>query len=42
MKTIQFKPNSKLELYLELAYDRYAEILARMEDIEEDHFVSSI
>jgi hypothetical protein len=46
MKTVQFKANSKLELYLELAHDRYTEILARIEGMDamelEDHFVSSI
>jgi hypothetical protein len=33
-KTIQFNPNKVLELYLELAYNRHAEILGRLEDIE--------
>lgn len=36
LKTIQFHPNKVLELYLELAYDRYAAILTRLEDMEQD------
>ena len=35
-KTIQFHPNKVLELYLELIFDRYAEILNRLEDMEEE------
>jgi hypothetical protein len=34
-KTIQFTPNKVLELYLELAYNRYAEILTHLEDMAE-------
>jgi hypothetical protein len=40
-KTIQFHPNKVLELYLELAYDRYAEIQTRLEDME-DQSVRSV
>ena len=44
-KTIQFHPGKGLELYLELAYSRYAEILLRLEELEEGlvrifHFVT--
>jgi hypothetical protein len=39
-KTIQFHPNKVLELYLELAYDKYAEVQNRLEDIK-DGFVCS-
>jgi hypothetical protein len=35
MKTIHFQSNKVLELYLELAYERYAEILTRLEEIED-------
>src|SRR5271155_1538187 len=35
-KMIQFHPNKVLELYLELIFDRYAEILNRLEDMEEE------
>ncbi|KAF8233820.1 hypothetical protein L208DRAFT_1377117 [Tricholoma matsutake] len=35
-KTIQFTPNKVLELYLELAYNRYAEILGHLEDMEDE------
>ena len=35
-KTIQFYPNKVLELYLELVFDRYAEILNRLEEMEEE------
>jgi hypothetical protein len=34
-KTIQFCPGKGLELYLELAYSRYAEIMLRLEELEE-------
>lgn len=34
-KMIQFTPNKVLELYLELAYNMYAEILTYLEDMEE-------
>jgi hypothetical protein len=37
----QFHPNKVLDLYLELAYDRYAEILANLED-EEVQLVRSV
>lgn len=33
MKTVQFQANKMLEMYLELVYNRYAEILARLEDV---------
>jgi hypothetical protein len=36
LKTIQFNPNKVLELYLELAYSRYAEILGHLEDMEDE------
>ena len=43
-KMIQFHPNKVLELYLELAYDKYAEIQNYLEDIEDQlvgsHFIS--
>ena len=39
-KTIQLHPNKVLELYLELAYDKYAQILNHLDDIE-DQFVCS-
>lgn len=32
LKVVQFHPNKVLDLYLELAYERYAEILACLED----------
>jgi len=35
-KAIQFHGNKVLELYLELAYDKYAEVLNRLDDIEEE------
>ena len=35
-KTIQFHPNKVLELYLELAHDKYAEIQNYLEDIEDE------
>jgi hypothetical protein len=45
MKTLQFSLKKVLELYLELAHDRYANIVAHLEDIDmvdmEDHFVGS-
>jgi hypothetical protein len=45
MKTLQFSSKKVLELYLELAHDRYANIVAHLEDIDmvdmEDHFVGS-
>ena len=34
-KTVQFHPNKVLELYLELVYDRYAEIQTHLEDMED-------
>jgi hypothetical protein len=34
-KTIQFHPNKVLELYLELPFDRYEEILTRLENMED-------
>ena len=39
-KTIQFNSNKVLELYLELPYDKYAEILNYLDDME-DQFVGS-
>jgi hypothetical protein len=40
LKTVQFHPGKGLELYLELPYSRYAEILQRLEELEEEevHF----
>jgi hypothetical protein len=35
-KTIQLHPNNVLELYLELIFDRYAEVLNRLEEMEEE------
>ena len=35
-KGIQFNPNKVLELYLELAYNWYAEILRCLEDMEDE------
>ena len=37
-KTIQFHAGKGLDLYLELPYSRYAEILQRLEDLEEVRF----
>ena len=47
MKTLQFVSNKVLELYLELAHDRYAMILARLQQMDAEfedpsHLVSSI
>ena len=39
-KTIQFHPNKVLELYLELSYDKYAEILNHLDDIEDQSVCS--
>jgi hypothetical protein len=36
LKTIQFHPNKVLELYLELIFDRYAEVLNWLEEMEEE------
>ena len=41
MKTLQFVSNKVLDLYLELPYERYAKILACLEDMD-DHSVCSI
>jgi len=41
-KTIQFHPNKVLELYLELIFDRYAEILNRLEDMEEEELATQV
>jgi hypothetical protein len=35
-KTVQFHPGKGLELYLELPYNRYAEILQHLEALEEE------
>jgi hypothetical protein len=38
-KTVQFHPGKGLELYLELPYNQYAEILQHLEELEEEvHF----
>lgn len=45
MKTLQFVSNKVLELYMELAYVRYARILERLEEMmdgTEDHLVCLI
>ena len=42
MKTLQFISNKVLELYMELAHDQYAKILAQLEEMideTEDHLV---
>ena len=42
MKTLQFILNKVLELYMELAHDQYAKILAHLEEMmdeTEDHLV---
>jgi hypothetical protein len=36
LETIQFHPNKVLELYLELIFDKYAEVLNRLEEMEEE------
>jgi hypothetical protein len=41
-KTIQFHPNKVLELYLELIYDKYAEVQDRLDDLENQPVCSSI
>jgi hypothetical protein len=45
MKTLQFVLNKSLELYMELAYDKYARILAQLEEMMDemdDHLVCLI
>ena len=35
MKILQFQPNKVLDLYLELVYDKYAEILSHLADMDD-------
>ena len=35
MKILQFQPNKVLDLYLELVYDKYAEILLHLADMDD-------